>query len=89
MDLFIFIVLDSKSAQFGTPMFLPSEGVAIRSFSDEVNRSDPQNLVYSHPEDFHLYKAGKYDTLTGEFKTITPQSLVSAISCKVQKVQND
>ena len=48
-------------------MFVPSTGVAIRSFSDEVNRSDPENQLFNHADDFDLFEFGEFDDNTGKF----------------------
>jgi len=48
-------------------MFVPSVGVAIRSFSDEINRADAENQLHNHPDDFDLYEFGEFDDNTGSF----------------------
>ena len=50
---------------FGRPYCVQSEGSGIRSFSDEVNRSADDNLLYKHPEDFALYRVGTFDDSDG------------------------
>lgn len=59
---------------FGQPIFVPHVGVAIRSFSDEVNRSD--STLHAHPEDYDLYKLGHYDDATGLLESESPMLLV-------------
>lgn len=85
MILKIFAVRDSATSQFGTPMFLISDGQAVRSFSDEVNRKDAQNQLYTHPDDFELFGLGQYDVASGEFKTVNPVSVVTGKSVKVRE----
>ena len=51
-------VRDTAAEAFGRPMYLQSLGVAIRSFTDEVNREDKDNQLFNHPDDFDLYVSG-------------------------------
>lgn len=75
MKMFIFVVRDRATDQYGNPMFLVSRGQAIRSFSDEVNRSAADNQLWVHPEDFDLYELGGYNTDSGLFDTGTPEMI--------------
>lgn len=61
----VFAVYDSAAEVFGQPMFVPSRGVAFRSFSDEVNRADANNQLFAHADDFTLYHIGEYEDTTG------------------------
>jgi hypothetical protein len=67
MKLIICSVKDRAADAFGRPMFVPSTGVAIRSFSDEINRNNPDNQLHNHPDDFDLYDFGSFDDNTGTF----------------------
>jgi len=67
MKLVLCSVKDRAADAFGRPMFVPSVGVAIRSFSDEVNRQDADNQLFNHPDDFDLYEFGEFDDNTGQF----------------------
>lgn len=58
-------VKDRAADAFGRPLFVPSVGIAIRSFSDEVNRSDSENQMFNHSDDFDLYEIGTFDDNTG------------------------
>jgi hypothetical protein len=68
MKLNICSVKDRAADAFGRPMFVPSTGVAIRSFSDEINRANDDNQLYNHPDDFDLYDLGTFDDNTGLFE---------------------
>lgn len=75
-------VRDSAAGVFGVPFFSPSVGVAIRSFSDEVGRSDAQNQLNRHPEDFELFQLGVFDDNDCDFEIFSsPKSLLRAIDC--------
>lgn len=75
MKLKIFAVRDRATDQYGNPMFLVASGQAIRSFTDEVNRKDATNLMYTHPDDYDLYELGEYDTESGRFETKNPEMI--------------
>ena len=70
-------VFDRAANAYARPMFVPSTGVAIRSFSDEVNRSDPENQLFNHPDDFDLYDFGEFDDNTGLFDLHQQPKLLS------------
>lgn len=67
MKLHVMSVKDNAAQTFGRPFFMPSTGVALRSFTDEVNRAAEDNQLYKHPEDFDLYQLGTFDDETGVF----------------------
>lgn len=76
MKLLIATVKDRAAEAFGRPMFVPSLGVALRSFTDEINRSDSNNQLYNHPDDFDLYELGVFDDQTGTFDLLPHPKLV-------------
>ena len=86
MKLILCSVKDRAADAFGRPMFVPSTGVAIRSFSDEVNRAADDNQLYSHPDDFDLYEFGDFDDNTGQFELYEQPKLLSL--GKQVKIQN-
>jgi hypothetical protein len=61
-------VKDSAAEAYGRPMYLQSLGVAIRSFTDEVNREDKDNQLFNHPDDFDLYELGVFDDSIGKYE---------------------
>lgn len=78
-------IKDRAADAFGRPAFVPSVGVAIRSFSDEVNRSDPDNQMNSHPDDFDLFELGMYDDSTGIVEMLeSPRLLILGKQAKTQ-----
>ena len=77
MKLVLCSVKDRAADAYGRPMFVPSVGVAIRSFSDEVNRKDPDNQLNNHPDDFDLYELGEFDDNTGLFALHEQPKLLS------------
>jgi hypothetical protein len=66
MKLVIVSVRDSAADAFGRPYFVPSVGMALRSFTDEVNRASDDNPLNKHKKDFALYELGEYDDNTAQ-----------------------
>ncbi|WNK12796.1 MAG: nonstructural protein [Microvirus sp.] len=58
-------VRDGASGAFGRPFFVHARGQAIRSFTDEINRSAADNEMNRHPEDFDLFFIGTFDDSNG------------------------
>lgn len=69
------VVRDRAADVYNTPAFVPSLGIANRSFADEINRVDPNNQLNKHPEDFDLFYLGEFDDNTGEFDACRPQQI--------------
>lgn len=86
MKLVLCSVKDRAADAYARPMFVPSTGVAIRSFSDEVNRAADDNQLYNHPDDFDLYEFGEFDDNTGQFALHEQPKLLSL--GKQVKIQN-
>lgn len=78
MKLHIFAIKDLAADVFMTPYFHPNVGAVVRSFGDEVNRDDPQNMLNKHPEHFVLYQLGTFDDNTAEFRATEPKQLALA-----------
>jgi hypothetical protein len=86
MKLVLCSVKDRAADAYARPMFVPSTGVAIRSFSDEVNRNAEDNQLYNHPDDFDLYEFGEFDDNNGRFTLYDEPKLLSL--GKQVKIQN-
>ena len=78
MHLFVVCVKDRAAEVFNRPFFVPHRNVAIRDFTDEVNRAAVDNQLNKHPDDFDLYLLGEFNDNTGEFSISSPQVLVRA-----------
>lgn len=84
MNLVIVSVMDTAVGAYGRPIFVQSTAVAVRSFSDEVNRVDANNEMNKHPEDFYLYEIGSFDDSTGDLKPLdNPRCLMRAMDCRI------
>lgn len=64
---FVVSVKDRAADVFNRPFFVPHRNVAVRDFTDEVNRAAPDNQLNKHPDDFDLYILGTFDDNTGAF----------------------
>ena len=64
---FVVSVKDRAADIFNRPFFVPHRNVAVRDFTDEVNRSAADNQLNKHPDDFDLYLLGVFDDNTGTF----------------------
>lgn len=74
-------IYDKAIAAHMRPMFLRSDGEAIRVFTDEVNRVDEANPMRKHPEHFSLIFLGHWFDDEGKFVPPSeggPTELVSA-----------
>lgn len=75
MRQIICAVFDVAAEVYGRPIFTGAVGLAVRSFTDEVNRIAPDNAMHTHAADFALYQLGVFDDNTGLFETAQPKRL--------------
>jgi hypothetical protein len=68
MIYFVVSVRDRAADVFGRPFYVPHRNVAVRDFTDEVNRSSGDNALFRHPDDFDLYLLGTFDDNTAKFE---------------------
>jgi hypothetical protein len=64
---FVVSVKDRAADVFNRPFFVPHRNVAVRDFTDEVNRNAADNQLNKHPDDFDLYLLGTFDDSAGTF----------------------
>lgn len=78
MKLLVMSVFDEKATVYGTPIFVPNRGVAVRSFSDAVQESGSQ--FAKHAGDYKLYCLGEFDNVSGELiKLSAPEFVCHAV----------
>lgn len=77
MKMVMVSIKDTAADAFGRPAFVASEGVAVRQFQDEVNRSSDDNQLYKHPDDFHLYYLGLFDDSNGKIELLESPKLIA------------
>jgi hypothetical protein len=85
MKMVIVSIKDTAADAFGRPAFVATEGVALRQFQDEVNRSADDNQLYKHPQDFHLYYLGMFDDITGKFELMETPKLITRANDVIMK----
>lgn len=89
MKLQVFAVRDRAMNGYLQPFFLQSEGLAIRSFTDEINRADPKNPMFAHADDYDLYHLGTFDDETGTFATKQPKQICIGKQVAIRDTKGD
>lgn len=75
-------VKDRAIDAFNRPIYVPTIGVAIRSFNDEVARKDSE--MANHPEDYDLYELGQWDDQTAIYTALeAPRVITRAQDVKI------
>ena len=83
MKFGIYAVRDVKVG-FQSISVQPNDAVAIRGFESTVFSSD--SVLFTHAEDFSLYKLGEFDVDSGRLIPLDlPLQLVEASSCLGKK----
>jgi len=77
----IFAVRDTKADAFGSPMSVPTSGLALRSFADAV--AQPDSNLNRFPEDYMLYELGSYDPNSGLLTALLPAPHLIATALSV------
>lgn len=70
MKMCVCAVRDRATDCFARPMFVQALGQAVRSFSDEINRVEQDNMLHKHPEDFDLFELGTFDDSDASFELL-------------------
>lgn len=65
MKTLIFTVYDTKAECYLQPFFLPTRGLALRTFTETVN--DKSHNFGKYPEDYTLFVLGSYEDQNSEF----------------------
>lgn len=79
MILKVFAMRDVKADAFGSPFFLPSEGVARRMLGEWVQ--DKRSEVAKYPSEFDMYLIGTFNNETGLMTPCTIELVCSAAAC--------
>lgn len=73
-----FSVFDAKADAFMAPIFLKTEGLAVRSFSQAC--SDEGSDFNRFASDYSLFEVGEFDELSGMLKpAVAPRQVVTAL----------
>lgn len=76
MILEMYSVFDSVALAYNQPFFTANDGMAVRIFSDNVNSVD--SVINKHPEEYSLYRVGKYDDSNGAIEPCDPELIITA-----------
>ena len=69
-------VFDHAVGEYAPRMCVNSEAAAIRIFTNEVNRYDPNNLLSTNKSDFSLHVVGEFDLSAGCVVNRDPRVLI-------------
>jgi len=64
----VFAIFDIKANAYLQPFFLPTNGMAIRSFETACN--DKSTQFSRHPMDYTLFELGEFDEVTGRLSAL-------------------
>jgi len=78
-----YCILDIKSKIYNSPHFLINDAVAIRQFQMVI--MDKESMLSKFPEDYRLYRVGKFDMLTGNLdQEQAPQEIAHGLQFKTE-----
>lgn len=81
MKYVVCAVRDSAAEVYSQPWFLPSKGVGIRVFTDQLR--NPETPQFKHPNDYTLFALGTFDDETGQFENLPrPDQLIRGSDVK-------
>lgn len=80
MQLKMFSVYDIKAEAYLPPFFLPTVGMAVRTFADCARSKDHQ--FGKNPEDYILYELGTFDDSSGVVTSDKIKSHGTALSVR-------
>lgn len=71
MKINLYSIKDTKLGKYCQPFTAPNDDIAKRMLASTMLDNNPNNGIRNFPEDYQLYKLGKYDEDTGELITET------------------
>lgn len=75
MMLNAYSIFDTAAGVFQRPWFVGADGEATRIFSDLCK--DESSTISKHPEDYHLFRIGRFNDRDGMIDGDTPERLAS------------
>ena len=70
-ELVMYAIYDKAVKDYMRPFFFRADGEAIRAFIDDVN--SPDSVMNKHPEDYTLFRVGRWYSFDG---TLVPEEPV-------------
>lgn len=80
----VYSVYDAKAEIFGNPFVERTDASARRAFAAAVN--DPQTAVSIAPQDYSIFRLGKFDDENG---VITPEKAPVQVALGLELVQTE
>lgn len=80
MILQAYAIYDSKAEAYMQPFFVRNDGEALRGFMDGMDNE--QSPFHKWPQDYTLFKLGRYDDETGKIDACTPISLGNGLELR-------
>ena len=81
MKVRLYSIYDQCAKAYNQPLFMLSDEVAQRSFTDAVN--DPETNFFKHPSDYTMFYLGEFDDSSGTFELASqPIKIVGALEVK-------
>lgn len=77
MKLNVYTIYDTATAAYMRPMFMDSDGQAMRIFSDVA--VDAEHEIGKHPEDYSLVRIGVWDNATAKYAEEDKQTLITGL----------
>ena len=71
-----YAIFDIKADRYLTPFPETNNATALRQFEAIVN--NPESFVYTHPEDYQLFRVGSWDHIQGDMEGVTKMHLADA-----------
>jgi hypothetical protein len=80
----LFCFRDTQSTSFGPPIAAANQATFIRDIVwPQLQRQE--STIAKHPEDFHLYQVGEYDTDSGILVATDPRRIGPVSDFNLQK----
>ena len=77
MRMNVYSIFDVASGSYMRPWFVQADGQALRAFADLCMDADHE--VGKHPEDYSLFRIGRYDDNKGQLVGENPECLATAL----------
>ena len=81
MDLNIYTIYDQAANAYMQPFFMQHDGLAIRTFADNVNSEDKSSIA-QHPGQFTLFKIGVFNDSEAKIEPSDIKSLGNGLEYK-------
>lgn len=85
-ELVIYTVRDAKAECYLPPFTMRTNAEAMRAFADSVVKAG--TTIHDHPEDFFLYRVGRFSQVSGEVILEAPISLCNGTDYIDREVSN-